>query len=160
VKEADEFEFAKSSAASVVGGVGCETGRSAGVGGGTESRGRCRTESDDDDVSSAKLGRVRGKWLESGCGCLRGCQSLPIMAFGRLKFESGGQAAVMMGVEEEEQGRTRSRVSREEWKGSSISSNSCAAPLRKKRLEAPVEGLGTRACHWFAQAAGEGAAAL
>lgn len=91
------MELAKSSAASVVGGVDCETGRSAvfaaGGGGGTESRGRCRTESDD-EVSSAKLGRVRwGKRLGSGCGCLCGCQSLPIMTFGRLKLLSGGQAA-------------------------------------------------------------------
>jgi hypothetical protein len=71
VNEADELEFelavelafelecAKSRAASVVGGVDCETAASADGGGGTESRGRCRTESDDDEVSSAKLGRVR-----------------------------------------------------------------------------------------------------
>ena len=69
-----------------------ETGRSAGAGGGTESRGRCNTESEDEDVSSAKLGRVlAAKWEGSGCGCLRGCQSLPIMAFGGYMMWSGGQ---------------------------------------------------------------------
>jgi hypothetical protein len=65
-----------------VGGVARETGRWSTDAGGTESRGRCNTESVDEEVSSAKLGSVRAgsKWLGSGCGCLRGCHSLPIMA--------------------------------------------------------------------------------
>jgi hypothetical protein len=63
--------FANSVAEGAVGGVERERGRFTGAGG-TESRGRCNTESVEDEVSSAKLGSVRaGKELGSGCGCLR-----------------------------------------------------------------------------------------
>ena len=51
--------FAKSVAESAVGGVERERGRRSAGAGGTESRGRCNTESFDDEVSSAKLGSVR-----------------------------------------------------------------------------------------------------
>lgn len=138
--------FAKSADEWAEGGVEREAGRSraaegrdcgccdgggsgGGSGGGTESRGRCNSESDDDDdVSSAKLGRVRGeKWFWSGCGCLRGCHSLPIMAGrGYMRWHwrvsgGGGKDKRLAGRQadrgREALGRTKSTVSRESQKG-------------------------------------------
>jgi hypothetical protein len=51
--------FAKLVAECAVGGVERETGRWSTGAGGTESRGRCNTESVEEEVSSAKLGSVR-----------------------------------------------------------------------------------------------------
>jgi hypothetical protein len=125
------------------GGVERETGRWSTGAGGTESRGRCNTEDDEDEVNSAKEGSVRtGEWLGSSCGCLRVCHSLPIMA-GRAGVDIWEILAVSGGDMRQRRERWVAQertVSRERRKGLAFQQIQLRSRHRRRmnRLEAPV----------------------